>query len=147
MAWLCSSGLAMLNKYNTTEPTDGRQLFSEKSNRLRCPLVYGSFTIRRSMDIARRMAYQPDTQPINPTDPGRWITQQSGKDTPGAGAGNTKGVKVKRRTKRRIMLDQKRQARLNRAENPKGNSRYARKAAYCHKHGVWGFEVPNPKPW
>jgi len=28
-----------------------------------------------------------------------------------------------------------------------GNSNYARKKAYCHKHGVWGFEVQNPKPW
>ncbi len=28
-----------------------------------------------------------------------------------------------------------------------GESNYARKKAYCHKHGVWGFEVPIPKPW
>jgi uncharacterized LabA/DUF88 family protein len=29
----------------------------------------------------------------------------------------------------------------------KGDSRYARKRAYCIKHAVWGFEVPPPKPW
>lgn len=28
-----------------------------------------------------------------------------------------------------------------------GESRYAKKRAYCHKHGVWGFEVLPPKPW
>jgi hypothetical protein len=28
-----------------------------------------------------------------------------------------------------------------------GESQYARKKAYCHKNGVWGFEVPEPKPW
>ena len=30
---------------------------------------------------------------------------------------------------------------------PGGKSRYARKRAYCRKHGVWGFDVPEPKPW
>lgn len=28
-----------------------------------------------------------------------------------------------------------------------GDSNYARKKAYCRKNGVWGFEVPEPKPW
>ena len=28
-----------------------------------------------------------------------------------------------------------------------GDSQYARKHAYCSKHGVWGFEVAEPKPW
>ena len=28
-----------------------------------------------------------------------------------------------------------------------GDSKYARKRAWCHKHGVWGFEVREPKPW
>jgi hypothetical protein len=28
-----------------------------------------------------------------------------------------------------------------------GESDYARKRDYCNKHGVWGFEVPEPKPW
>ena len=26
-------------------------------------------------------------------------------------------------------------------------SRYKRKREYCVKHKVWGFEVPEPKPW
>ena len=28
-----------------------------------------------------------------------------------------------------------------------GESEYARKRAYLNKHGLWGFEVPEPKPW
>ena len=47
-----------------------------------------------------------------------------------------KKKKVERRAKRRV-------AQLE----PGGMSRYARKAAYCNKHGAWGFEVPEPKPW
>jgi hypothetical protein len=30
---------------------------------------------------------------------------------------------------------------------PKGKSKYARKRVYCFAKGLWGFEVPNPKPW
>lgn len=32
-------------------------------------------------------------------------------------------------------------------QNGGGESNYARKRKYCHKNGVWGFEVPFPKPW
>lgn len=32
-------------------------------------------------------------------------------------------------------------------KNGGGESNYARKRAYCVKHGVFGFEVPHPKPW
>jgi hypothetical protein len=28
-----------------------------------------------------------------------------------------------------------------------GDSRYARKRQWCIKNGVWGWEVPEPKPW
>ena len=28
-----------------------------------------------------------------------------------------------------------------------GDSKYARKRIWCAKNGVWGFEVPEPKPW
>ncbi len=50
--------------------------------------------------------------------------------------------------RRKKALAQKRQARKTRfAEGGKGNSRYARKAAYLHKNGLWGWEVPHPKPW
>jgi hypothetical protein len=31
--------------------------------------------------------------------------------------------------------------------NPGGNSKYGRKHAYCAKNKVWGFDVPEPKPW
>jgi hypothetical protein len=27
------------------------------------------------------------------------------------------------------------------------DSNYGRKKAYCAAHGVWGWEVPEPKPW
>lgn len=29
----------------------------------------------------------------------------------------------------------------------RGTSRYARKRAYLTKAGLWGFQVPEPKPW
>lgn len=35
----------------------------------------------------------------------------------------------------------------NRPGKDGDNSNYGRKRAYCQKHGVWGFQVPNPKPW
>lgn len=41
----------------------------------------------------------------------------------------------------------RRAARASRAKNPGGSSRYARKARWCTKNGVWGWEVPEPKPW
>jgi hypothetical protein len=41
----------------------------------------------------------------------------------------------------------KRSAAYKAGGNKKGTSNYARKRAYCVKHGVWGFEVPIPKPW
>ena len=48
--------------------------------------------------------------------------------------------------RRRAALATKRQRKLS-GEKPSGESRYARKAEYCRTHGVWGFEVPEPKPW
>jgi len=30
---------------------------------------------------------------------------------------------------------------------PLGMSKYARKKKYCDRHGVYGFQVPSPKPW
>jgi len=47
-------------------------------------------------------------------------------------------------------------ARLNREIDSKkrtdprddnGDSKYARKRKFCAANGVWGFEVPEPKPW
>ena len=28
-----------------------------------------------------------------------------------------------------------------------GDSKYARKHKYCVRHGIWGFEIFEPKPW
>ena len=53
---------------------------------------------------------------------------------------------MKRR--KRKTLEQKKAAIKERGmKNPGGNSNYARKASYCRGNGVWGFEVPEPKPW
>lgn len=41
----------------------------------------------------------------------------------------------------------KRAARASRARTPGQTSRYARKAKWLARHGLWGFEVPSPKPW
>lgn len=30
---------------------------------------------------------------------------------------------------------------------PGGESKYARKRVYLARHGLWGSEVPEPKPW
>ena len=51
---------------------------------------------------------------------------------------------MKRRTKSRA---QKAAAKRSRIANPGGSSRYALKAAWLLRSGVWGFEVPFPKPW
>lgn len=31
--------------------------------------------------------------------------------------------------------------------NPGGESNYARKRAWLLKNAMWGFDVPEPKPW
>lgn len=31
--------------------------------------------------------------------------------------------------------------------NPGGDSNYARKKIWLHKNAMWGFDVPEPKPW
>lgn len=32
-------------------------------------------------------------------------------------------------------------------KHPGGSSRYGRKVKWCQSHGVFGFQVPEPKPW
>ncbi len=44
------------------------------------------------------------------------------------------------------MLD-KRARKKAKMETPGEESNYARKERYCSKHGVWGFEIPEPKLW
>ena len=53
---------------------------------------------------------------------------------------------MKRRKKK--TLSEKKRRKLNASYKAGGgDSQYARKYAYCFKHGVWGFEVGEPKPW
>jgi hypothetical protein len=54
---------------------------------------------------------------------------------------------MNQRKKARATRNQLRKARYERGELGKGRSNYGRKEAYLNKHGLWGFEVPEPKPW
>ncbi len=50
----------------------------------------------------------------------------------------------KRRTDDRA---KRRAARAAGQKRPGGKSSYARKAEWLNAHGMWGFDVPHPKPW
>ena len=52
-----------------------------------------------------------------------------------------------KRNKRARALAAKRAWKAARVGHAEGTSRYARKYKYLHVHGLWGFEVPEPKPW
>lgn len=52
-----------------------------------------------------------------------------------------------KRIKRKTLAEKKASIKDRGMKNPSGNSSYGRKRAYCAKNGVWGFEVPEPKPW
>lgn len=54
---------------------------------------------------------------------------------------------AKRRTARQKSREEKRRAKLHRINNPGQSSSCARKVRYLNKNGLWGFEVPEPKPW
>jgi hypothetical protein len=50
--------------------------------------------------------------------------------------------------RQKIVLSDKKRRKLSAAyRDGGGNSKYARKRAFCLKNGVWGWEVPTPKPW
>lgn len=49
---------------------------------------------------------------------------------------------MKRRTKRAASRAMRQQG-----TKPKGKSRYARKADYLRRVKLFGFQVPEPKPW
>lgn len=49
--------------------------------------------------------------------------------------------------KRKALMSEKRMRKERAANNPSGESKYARKERYCNSHRVWGFEVSEPKPW
>ncbi len=57
--------------------------------------------------------------------------------------------KSKRRQKLLISRAQNRAAkdRRMRKDGGGGQSNYARKFAWLNSNGLWGFEVPDPKPW
>ncbi|MEA3225114.1 MAG: hypothetical protein U9Q07_04125 [Planctomycetota bacterium] len=49
---------------------------------------------------------------------------------------------------RKVTLDEKKRHKLTKQYlTGGGDSQYARKRDYCRKNGVWGWEVPFPKPW
>lgn len=56
---------------------------------------------------------------------------------------------MKRRTdpKRLALLAASRAAKAANHWRGSGDSRYARKSAWLARHGKWGWEVPEPKPW
>ena len=56
-------------------------------------------------------------------------------------------MKRSKRQKMTLSEKKKRKVTAKYLEGGGGKSKYARKHAYCSKHGVWGFEVPFPKPW
>jgi hypothetical protein len=38
-------------------------------------------------------------------------------------------------------------AKRENSDEVRGESTYARKKKFCDRHGVYGFQVPEPKPW
>ena len=55
---------------------------------------------------------------------------------------------MKRKKKQKMTLSEKRKRKISaKYKVGGGNSKYARKHTYCVKNDVWGFEVPEPKPW
>jgi hypothetical protein len=58
----------------------------------------------------------------------------------------TKEIEMKR-AKKTTLVEKRATIKARGMKNPSGNSKYGRKHAYCVKNKVWGFEVPEPKPW
>jgi hypothetical protein len=54
---------------------------------------------------------------------------------------------MKRRTKRQAARAQSRAQKEAGMKAPGGASKYAKKRAWLMKNGMFGFDVPNPKPW
>jgi desulfoferrodoxin (superoxide reductase-like protein) len=61
--------------------------------------------------------------------------------------GFTRRSMSKQTVKRQKTMAAKRARKASIMKRNGGESTYARKRDYCNKHGVWGFEVPEPKPW
>lgn len=54
---------------------------------------------------------------------------------------------MKRSTSRHNERAKRRAQRQSGQKRPGGKSRYARKRDWLLAHGMWGFDVPHPKPW
>lgn len=54
---------------------------------------------------------------------------------------------AKRSSKRTNERAKRRAQRAAGQKRPGGESAYARKRDWLTTHGMWGFDVPHPKPW
>ena len=54
---------------------------------------------------------------------------------------------MKRRTTKAQERAKKKASKQASMRRPGHKSPYARKAAWLHAHEMWGFDVPEPKPW
>lgn len=54
---------------------------------------------------------------------------------------------MKRRTSRANERAKRKAAREVGQKRPSGQSNYGRKSRWLNEHGMWGFDVPSPKPW
>lgn len=50
-------------------------------------------------------------------------------------------------TKKKTLTDKKKLKMGSKYRGGGGDSRYARKRKYLARRGLWGWEVPEPKPW
>lgn len=41
----------------------------------------------------------------------------------------------------------KRERKMTKRSDGAGESKYARKKKWLNSNGMWGFDVPSPKPW
>jgi hypothetical protein len=48
--------------------------------------------------------------------------------------------------RREKILEEKRK-RQQAKQNPSGESKYGKKKKYLDRHGFYGYQVPEPKPW
>ena len=55
--------------------------------------------------------------------------------------------KGKKRKAGRTAKQQRRARMASEGSIGRGESRYARKRKWLDSNGLWGFEVPHPKPW
>ena len=53
----------------------------------------------------------------------------------------------KSQKRKKVLADKKARKRTEAYKRGSGNSRYARKAKWLHTHELWGWMVPEPKPW